>query len=375
MYEERSGRSDTVECGLEEEACHQVLKRLRDLGEGEFGWVRLVDPAEADVVQLAEGLGLHPLAVEDAVQAQQRPKRERFGDVLAVALKTLWYLEDETAVETGEMMLFVGPRYVLTVRHGPVDPAAEAARRLAANPGMLRFGPLSVLHAVLDVVVDAYSDSAEKVRTALTTLEDSVFSTTRVDHTQAIYSLKREVREFRDAVQPLVPVLQGLLSDPRQDDWESQDGQWSQDGQEGQEGQEGRNGQEGQYGQDAREWRDGPDGRDPRAHHLPKALPYFRDVADHLNRTDTEVRSLDELLNSVLDAQQARVGTWQNDDMRRISAWAAIFAIPTMVAGVYGMNFEHMPELGWSYGYPLALALMALASGALYRAFRRNGWL
>ncbi|MFD9337522.1 CorA family divalent cation transporter [Streptomyces sp. NPDC060028] len=105
----------------------------------------------------------------------------------------------------------------------------------------------------------------------------------------------------------------------------------------------------------------------------PKALPYFRDVADHLNRTDTEVRSLDELLTSVLDAQQARVGTWQNDDMRRISAWAAIFAIPTMVAGVYGVNFEHMPELGWSYGYPLALGLMALASGLLYRAFRRNG--
>ncbi|MFF8382935.1 magnesium and cobalt transport protein CorA [Streptomyces kanasensis] len=369
MYEERSGRSETVECGLEEEACDRVLKRLRELGEGEFGWVRLVDPAEAEVVRLAEGLGLHPLAVEDAVQAQQRPKRERFGDVLAVALKTLWYLEDETAVETGEMMLFVGPRYVLTVRHGPVDPAVEAARRLAANPDMLRFGPLSVLHAVLDVVVDAYSDSAEKVRTALTTLEDCVFSTTRVDHTQAIYSLKREVREFRDAVQPLVPVLQGLLSDPRQDGRESRSGQWSRDGHEGHTGQEGSDGQDGPA-----RW-DGPDGRGPRVHHLPKALPYFRDVADHLNRTDTEVRSLDELLNSVLDAQQARVGTWQNDDMRRISAWAAIFAIPTMVAGVYGMNFEHMPELGWSYGYPLALALMALASGALYRAFRRNGWL
>ncbi|WP_228980258.1 magnesium and cobalt transport protein CorA [Streptomyces sp. DH12] len=351
MYEERSGRSETVECGLGEDACHRVLKRLRDLGEGEFGWVRLVDPAEAELVRLAEELGLHPLAVEDAVQAQQRPKRERFGDVLAVALKTLWYLEDERAVETGEMMLFVGPRYVLTVRHGPVDPATEAARRLEANPGMLRFGPLSVLHAVLDVVVDAYGDSAEKVRTALTALEDSVFSTTRVDHTESIYSLKREVREFRDAVQPLVPVLQGLLNDPDAD---------------------GRGPDGGPVGQGTREeGRGGPD----RRVHLSKALPYFRDVADHLNRTDTEVRSLDELLNSVLDAQQARVGTWQNDDMRRISAWAAIFAVPTMVAGVYGMNFEHMPELGWSYGYPLALALMALASGALYRAFRRNGWL
>ncbi|KPI05786.1 Mg2 transporter protein CorA family protein [Actinobacteria bacterium OV450] len=326
MYEEHSGRSETVECGLEDEACQHVLKRLRDLGEGEFGWVRLVDPAEAELVQLAQELGLHPLAVEDAVQARQRPKRERFGDVLAVALKTLWYIDADRAVETGELMLFVGPRYVLTVRHGAVDPAAEAARRLEAAPGMLRFGPLSVLHAVLDVVVDAYSDAADNVRAALSALEDCVFSASRVDHTSQIYTLKREVREFRDAVQPLVPVLQSLLTGPGQD-------------------------------------------------FPPKVLPYFRDVADHLNRTDTEVRSLDELLNSVLDAQQARVGTWQNDDMRRISAWAAIFAIPTMVAGVYGMNFEHMPELSWSYGYPLALGLMALASGLLYRAFRRNGWL
>lgn len=329
MYEERSGRSETVECGLEEEACQLVLKQLRGLGDGEFAWVRLIDPAEAELVHLAEELGLHPLAVEDAVQAQQRPKRERFGDVLAIALKTLWYVDAQAAVETGELMVFVGPRYVLTVRHGAADPVAEAARRLEADPDMLRFGPLSVLHAVLDVAVDAYSDAASKARGALNKLEDCVFSSSRVDHTEAIYSLKREVREFRDAVQPLVPVLQGLLSSP---------------------------GQDGQG-------------------HPPKVLPYFRDVADHLGRTDTEVRSLDELLNSVLDAQQARVGTWQNNDMRRISAWAAIFAIPTMVAGVYGMNFEHMPELRWSYGYPLALGLMALASGLLYRAFRRNGWL
>ncbi|OKK22084.1 magnesium transporter CorA [Streptomyces sp. CB00455] len=325
-YEEHSGATKTVECGLADEACQVALKRLRELGDGEFGWVRLVDPAEAELVQLAEELGLHPLAVEDAVQAHQRPKHERFGDVLAVALKTLWYVEGEAAVETGEMMLFVGPRYVLTVRHGDADPTAEAARRLEADPAMLRFGPLAVLHAVLDVVVDDYSDAAEKVRAALTRLEDCVFSTSRIDVTEGIYSLKREVREFRDAVQPLTPVLQGMLDAPEEE----------------------------------------PAG---------KALPYFRDVADHLHGADTEVRTLDELLNSVLDAQQARVGTWQNDDMRRISAWAAIFAIPTMVAGVYGMNFEHMPELGWSYGYPMAVAIMAVASGALYRAFRRNGWL
>ncbi|WP_406513973.1 hypothetical protein OG851_40090 [Streptomyces sp. NBC_00161] len=152
-------------------------------------------------MQLAGQLGLHRLAVE-AVQAHQRPKRERFGDVLAVALKTLWYVEEETALETGELMLFVGPGYVLTVRHDEPDQAADAARRLDADPSMLRFGPLSVLHAVLDVIVDTYGEAAETVRAALNRLEDRVFSFSRVDHTEDIYSPNREVREFRDTTEP-----------------------------------------------------------------------------------------------------------------------------------------------------------------------------
>ncbi|MEU9304955.1 magnesium and cobalt transport protein CorA [Streptomyces sp. NPDC048269] len=327
IYDQNSGRSEHVECELPDDACQSALKRLRGLGDGEFARVRLADPSEGDLVQLTQELGLHPLAVEDALHGQQRPKAERFNDMLAVALKPLRYVTEETAVETGDIMIFVGARSVLTVRHGPLDPCLEAARRLDAEPDMLRLGPWAVLHAVLDVAVDAYSDAARRVRATLNRLEDEVFSTSRVDHTQSIYSLKREVREFRDAVQPLVPVVQNLLS--------------------------------------------GPGGVDQR----PKIAPYIRDVADHLHRTDIEVRTLDELLDSVLGAQQARVGTWQNDDMRRISAWAAIFAVPTMVAGVYGMNFERMPELGWTYGYPLAVGLMAIAAGTLYRAFRRNGWL
>ncbi|MFJ3908220.1 magnesium and cobalt transport protein CorA [Streptomyces vinaceus] len=327
IYEQAAGRSEHVECELPDDTCRLILKRLRDLGDGEFAWVRLTDPSESELAQLARELALHPLAVEDALHGRQRPKRERFGDVLAVALKPLRYVEEDTAVETGDVMIFLGPRSILTVSHGTIDPCAEAARRLDSDPQMLRMGPWAVLHAVLDVCVDAYSDAAREVRATLDHLEDEVFSTSRVDHTQSIYSLKREVREFRDAVQPLVPVVQGLLDDPGA------------------------------------------------KNHLSKMGPYIRDVADHLHRTDIEVRTLDELLDSVLGAQQARVGIWQNDDMRRISAWAAIFAIPTMVAGVYGMNFEHMPELGWTYGYPLAVALMALSSGALYRAFRRNGWL
>lgn len=319
------GQPERVECEEADMACQPALKRLAGLAEGEFGWVHLDDPTEAVLDDLAGPLGLHPLAVEDAAQAHQRPKRERYGDVLAVALKTLWYIEEGSDVETGEVMVFLGPRFALTVRHGPHDPTAEAARRLRAEPATLRFGPAAVLHAVLDVVVDGYSEAAAKVRADLTDLERCVFSSSHDDHTEKVYALKREVLEFRDAVQPLVPVLQEFTG-PRA------------------------------------EWPEG-------------ALPYFRDVSDHLHRTDTEVRSLDELLNSVLDAHLARVGTWQNDDMRRISAWAAIFAVPTMVAGVYGMNFEHMPELGWKYGYALAMGLMVTAAGLLYRAFRRNGWL
>jgi magnesium transporter len=325
IFQEQPGRARRVDCGQAGGECHAALKRLRELGEGEFGWLHLDDPAQPEWETLAAELGLHPLAVEDAVQAHQRPKYERYDDVLAVALKTLWYIEEASAVETGQVMVFLGPRFVLTVRHGPVDPTADVARRLAADPTTVAFGPASVLHAVLDVVVDAYSDAAGKVRQDLTELERCVFSSARDDVTEQIYSLKREVLEFRDAVQPLVPVVQGFIA--------------------------------------------------PSAPWPQEAVPYFRDVADHLHRTDTEVRSLDELLNSVLNAHLARVGTWQNEDMRRISAWAAILAIPTMVAGVYGMNFEHMPELNWSYGYPVAVGMMATAAGCLYRAFRRNGWL
>ncbi|WP_189097775.1 magnesium and cobalt transport protein CorA [Streptomyces kronopolitis] len=325
VYDERSGRAEHVGCPEGGDGHAATLGRLKELAEGEFAWVHLDEPGEGDLEGLSERLGLHPLAVEDAVQAYQRPKRERYGDVLAVALKTLWYLRDGPEVETGDVMLFTGPHLVLSVRHGPADPTAEAARRLEEDPITLKFGPVAVLHAVLDTVVDSYSEAAVRVRTDLTQLECRVFAPARDDLTEAIYSLKREVVEFRDAVEPLVPVVQELTG-PREG------------------------------------WPD-------------EALPYFRDVADHIQRTDTEVHSLDELLNSALDAHLARMGTWQNDDMRRISAWAAILATPTLIAGVYGMNFAHMPELGWAFGYPLAITMMVVSAGLLYRAFRRNNWL
>ncbi|WP_329392823.1 magnesium and cobalt transport protein CorA [Streptomyces lydicus] len=325
VYNERTGRAERVSCPQDDGGHAATLGRLKELAEGEFAWVHLDGPDEHDLDELSGYLDLHPLAVEDAVQAYQRPKRERYGDVLAVALKTLWYLPEGPEVETGDVMLFTGPRLALSVRHGPSDPTAEAARRLEEDPRTLRFGPLAVLHAVLDTVVDSYSEVALRIRADLTQLERRVFAPAREDLIEEIYSLKREVVEFRDAVEPLVPVVQEFAKS-----------------------------REGSH---------------------KEALPYFRDVADHMQRTNTEVHSLDELLNSALDAHLARVGTWQNDDMRRISSWAAILATPTLIAGVYGMNFAHMPELGWVYGYPLAVAMMVVAAGLLYRAFRRNNWL
>ncbi|MEU2779334.1 magnesium and cobalt transport protein CorA [Streptomyces sp. NPDC007162] len=281
IYQKRTGACERIDCDQADAGCTATTDRLAALAPDEFAWIRVTDPSQEELERLGKHLNLHPLAVEDAIQAHQRPKQERYGEVLAVAVKTLWFVERTADVETGEVMIFLGPSLALTVRHGASDPAADAARRLAEEPGMARLGPDGVLHAVVDVVVDAYAEAAAQVRS---------------DLTERIYSLKREVVEFRD-------------------------------------------------------------------------------VADHLTRTGTEVHALDDVLGSVLDAHLATVSTWQNDDMRRISAWAAIFAVPTLVAGIYGMNFAHMPELDWRYGYPCALAVMALGAGRLYRAFRRNGWL
>ncbi|MGW2448941.1 magnesium and cobalt transport protein CorA [Streptomyces sp. NPDC001675] len=325
IYQEKTGEGENIDCGRAAGGGEAALERLAELRPDEFAWIRMDEPGEEELRRLGKYVPLHPLAIEDAVQARQRPKQERYGDVLAVAVKTLWFVERTADVETGEVMIFLGPSFALTVRHGADDPTVEAARRLAEQPEMARLGPAAVLHAVTDVIVDAYAQAAVQVRTDLTELERCVFSPAREDLTERIYSLKREVVEFRDAVQPLVPVMEPFTR--TRDDWPRQ------------------------------------------------MVPYFRDVTDHLARTDAEVRALDDLLGSVLDAHLAKVGVWQNDDMRRISAWAAIFAVPSVVAGIYGMNFAHMPELDWRYGYPCALGVMLLGAGLLYRVFRRNGWL
>ncbi|WP_340559568.1 magnesium and cobalt transport protein CorA [Streptomyces sp. GSL17-111] len=305
----------------------EAVRYARDLPEGGLAWVHLGEPTAEDLLPVAQALELPPLAVEDALHAHQRAKRERYGDdMVFYVLRTLRYTEATSAIDTGELMIFSNPCWVVTVQHGPSDAPDTARAALARKPELLEHGAYGLLYALADAVVDTYGHIVGLVGEDIEELELRVFTPERVDLTREIYSLKREVLEFRGAIRPLVPVAHEFMS--------------------------------------------------PAPQRYPEALvPYFRDVADHVLRVASAVAGCDELTDSMLDAHSTQAGMWQNEDMRKISAWAAIIAAPTMIAGIYGMNFAHMPELHWAYGYPAALGLMASISGLLYRAFRRNGWL
>jgi magnesium transporter len=297
----------------------------RAAGEG-FIWIGLKDPTETELAHLADELGLHPLAVEDAVHGHQRPKIEQYAGSLFVVLKTLRYVEATSDVETGEIMLFLGDRFVVTVRRGELHPLADVRHRLETSPQALRHGPALVLHAVMDSVVDTYMAIDAELQRDLDQIEGEVFGADGSGDATRIYALKREVLEVRRGLVPLVQPAQHLVSD------------------------------------------DVP-------FVPPSARPFFRDVVDHLLRTVEHVESYDRLLTDVLSAHLAQVSVRQNADMRKISAWVAIAAVPTAIAGIYGMNFDHMPELRWGYGYFAVLAVMAMLCTTLYRAFKRSGWL
>ncbi|NHI18384.1 magnesium/cobalt transporter CorA [Phycicoccus endophyticus] len=303
------------------------LERLRSCADPSgFLWIGLKDPTQEEFDSVDTELGLHPLAVEDAVQGRQRAKVELYDGTVFVVLKPLRYLDRTSDIETGEVMLFVGDRFVVTVRRGELTPLTDLRRRLEEDPQRLRLGPLAVLHAVLDRVVDDYLEIDAEVQTDLDEIETAVFSDERSD-TAAIYELKREVLEFRRAAMPLAEPLRTLHASPRSPV---------------------------------------PEG---------ELRLLLRDVSDHLHSVIDHIESYDNLLSGILDAHLAQVSVQQNDDMRKISAWVAIAALPTMVAGIYGMNFEHMPELHWRFGYPLAVAVMAVSCGTLFRLFKRAGWL
>ena len=305
------------------EACSQ---------ENAFVWLGLHEPTEDEMAAVARTYDLHELAVEDAVKAEQRPKLEQFGTVHFLVLRTARYVphgeltENSQVVETGQMMIFVGERFVITVRHGDASRLAPVRADLETRQVLLEQGPWAVAYAVTDRVVDAYVEVADQVEADLDIIEEGAFSRDSGSPVQQIYQMKREIVEFRRAVVPLQRPLATITA--------------------------------------------------PQSRMVPKEIRrYFRDVQDHLTRTVEQVSSYDDLLNSILQARLAQVTVDQNNDMRKIAAWAGISAVWTAIAGVYGMNFEHMPELSWQYGYPAMITLMLGISVLLYRAFRRNGWL
>ena len=313
------------------------LNRLADDGaHGDFLWVGLKDPTEAEFHEVNEELGLHPLAIEDAVTGRQRVKLERYGrDVTLVVLRPLRYIEATSDIESGELIVIVGDRFLLTVRRGEATPLMGVRQQLEADPELLARGPMAALHAILDRIVDDYRLIDEEVAADVEAIENGVFGDHEID-TAAIYRLKREILEFKRAVGPLATPLHALFDSPTSPV------------------------------------------RDPELKLL------FRDVADHAHLVIDHIDGYDRLLGDILTAHLAAVSVRQNSDMRKISAWVAMAALPTMIAGIYGMNFDFMPELKASlsiggqefkYGYFAILLVMATSCAALYRAFRRSGWL
>ena len=298
--------------------------------EGGFVWVGVHDPGPEEISEIVKVFGLHPLAAEDVVKANQRPKVERYGDWLFVVVRTAHYLDEPESVEFGEIQILCDAHSIVVIRHGTPCPLGNVRTRLEADLDALCNGSVEVLHAVLDEVVDSYQPVLNGLDDDVNEVELDVFAAHERGRAsrlvERIYFLQREVLEVHRALSPLIAAMPTLRADvivKSDDRWDA----------------------------------------------------YFRDVHDHLLREADQLQTLRELIGAALTANTAQVGLRQNDDMRRISAWVAIAAVPTMIAGIYGMNFDTMPELSWALGYPLALGIMALVCGFLYRAFRKSGWL
>jgi magnesium transporter len=304
----------------------QAAEQVHEAGDGEFVWIGLHEPQEGDLERLQTLFGLHELAVEDAHGAHQRPKIEDYDDDYFIVLRTAHYHEDREEVHFGEVHIFVGTGYVITVRHGVGSELGPARQRLEERPDLLRLGASSAVWAVLDKIVDDYMPVVDAMDDDIEEVEKEVFDDDVPAPTARIYNLKREVIEFHRAVGPLLTPLNAL--------------------------------EQGGYERVPEDLRD-----------------YFRDVADHARRVDEQVTSQRELLTSVLEANLALVSVNQNEVVKKISSIAAIVAVPTFITGIYGMNFDHIPELHYRYGYPIALGIMAAAVAALVSYFKRIDWL
>lgn len=316
-----------------------TFRELREQPSG-MAWIGLARPTEAELLSLAAEFDLHPLAVEDALEAHQRPKLERYGDTLFVVLSAARYLDTPEEVDFGELHVFVGPDFVITVRHGAAPDLSAVRQRMEESPELLRLGPEAVLYAILDAVVDGYAPVVAGVQTDIDEIETEVF---RGDPavSRRIYELSREMVEFQRATRPLVGMLHSLMAGFAK------------------------------YGTDEELQR------------------YLRDVADHVTHTSEQVdgfrQALTDILtvNATLVTQQqnaemralAEAGFEQNEEIKKISSWAAILFAPTLVGTIYGMNFDHMPELSWRFGYPFAVGLMGVVCVSLYVIFKRRDWL
>lgn len=293
----------------------------------DFLWIAVAAPRDKELLALGPVLSIPQLWLEDALNPRQRAKAEfsEDGRAALIIFKIVSYVEETSSIETGQIAMLVGPSHVLTVRLGPVGALGRVRADLVSRPDDLAHGPLAAVHGILDAIVDDYLVATDEIGKDVDTIEEEVFSTGVTDDTERIYLLKRENLELRRAVAPLVPVAQRLVT-----------GQLK----------------------------------------LPRSLnPHFHDVGDHLLRAHDSIDECDSLLMSMLAVTNARQSLQQNTDMRKIAAYAAMLAVPTAIAGIYGMNFAHMPELDWAYGYPVVLGIMATAMVVMFRAFKRSGWL
>lgn len=294
--------------------------------DGGFVWLGLAEPTQNEFNMVVGELNFHPLAVEDAVNAKQRPKIEDYEGLTFFVLKTVFFDKAEQEISTGELMCFISDHFIVIVRHGEGHPLSTVRHDLEQNSELLKLGPFAVLHAVADRIIDGYTNIATALELEVVGVENKVFSGKRQTFSQEIYFLKREIIEFKHAIEPLIVPISKLTTDS--------------------------------------------------VVNVPEAIkPFFRDTSDHLLQACEHATGLDSLITSVLQADLAHIQVQQNIDVRRISAWVALASGPTMIAGIYGMNFKHMPELGTKYGYFAVLGVMVCLTGFLIRSFRKSGWL
>jgi magnesium transporter len=312
--------------GRREDAPLSMPEAAERLGEDGFVWLALRDPSTEELEEVAQRFDLPPLAVEDAHESHQRPKIEDYDDDWFVVLKAASYDDARETVDFDEIQMFAGPSFAVVIRGGATNHLEGARKRLADRPQLLEQGPIAVVWAVLDTVVDDYEPVLDGLERDIEDVEKAIFEEGR-DQTQRIYFLRRELARFYRAVHPLLTALQALQ-------------------------------------------------RGDSMPHLSDVMrQYFRDVADHLIRLNEEIAMQRDLLDGALNANLGAISVRQNDIVRKVSGWAAIGIVPTLIASIYGMNFDHMPELRWEFSYPAVLLLMLALSYTLWRFLKRWGWL